>query len=166
MRLAGWSVEEEQVADEFLSHARAIRAERAAAGKEGLGKPNLIGPAEFLVGVTIAYRRRIIDSPSYTLNHEEVCKALEEGIRFAECLTPEAVEVNSFGHAAALHVMRHTFDPAIGKVSAAGEPMRLLAKSILVAAGTQPNIVLGREDPNNVSWTASGSRLWMKTGNR
>ena len=35
-------------------------------------------------GVTIAYRRRLIDSPSYTLNHEEVAKAMEEGIRFAE----------------------------------------------------------------------------------
>ena len=35
-------------------------------------------------GVTIAYRRRLIDAPSYTLNHEEVAKALEEGIRFAE----------------------------------------------------------------------------------
>jgi len=28
-------------------------------------------------GVTIAYRRRLVDSPSYTLNHEEVQKALE-----------------------------------------------------------------------------------------
>jgi len=35
-------------------------------------------------GVTIAYRRRLIDSPSYTLNHEEVEKALEEGIVFAK----------------------------------------------------------------------------------
>ena len=33
-------------------------------------------------GGTIAYRRRLIDSPSYTLNHEEVAKAMEEGIRF------------------------------------------------------------------------------------
>ncbi len=41
-------------------------------------------------GVTIAYRRRLIDSPSYTLNHEEVEKAMEEGIRFAEGLTPDA----------------------------------------------------------------------------
>ena len=37
-------------------------------------------------GVTIAYRRRLIDSPSYTLNHEEVAKALEEGVVFAEGL--------------------------------------------------------------------------------
>src|SRR5580698_3818751 len=147
--VAGWSVEEKQTADEFLSHARAIRTERAAAEKEGR-KPNLIGLLNSWGGVTIAYRRRMIDSPSYTLNHEEVWKALEEGIRFAECLTPDSVEVDSFGHAAALHVMRHTFDPATGKMSATGEPVRLPAKSILVAAGTQPNTVLGREDPDNV----------------
>jgi len=146
---AGWSVEEGQTADEFLSHARAIRAERAAAAKTAR-KPNLIGLLNSWGGVTIAYRRRMIDSPSYTLNHEEVWKALEEGIRFAECLTPESVEVDSFGHAAALHVMRHAFDTATGKMSAAGEPVRLPAKSILVAAGTQPNTVLGREDPEHV----------------
>jgi NADPH-dependent glutamate synthase beta subunit-like oxidoreductase/NAD(P)H-flavin reductase len=145
----GWSVEEGQAADEFLTHARAIRAERAAAAKEDR-KPNLIGLLNSWGGVTIAYRRRMIDSPSYTLNHEEVWKALEEGIRFAECLTPESVEVDSFGHAAALHVTRRAFDPATGKMNATGDPVRLPAKSILVAAGTQPNTVLGREDPDHV----------------
>ena len=146
---AGWSIEETQTADEFLTHARAIRAERAAAAKQGR-KANLIGLLNSWGGVTIAYRRRMIDSPSYTLNHEEVWKALEEGIRFAECLTPESVEVDSFGHAVALHVIKHTFDAATSKMSATGEPLRLPAKSILVAAGTQPNTVLGREDPDNV----------------
>jgi hypothetical protein len=38
-------------------------------------------------------------------------KALEEGIRFAECLTPEAVEVDSFGHAAALRERRSSTRP-------------------------------------------------------
>jgi NADPH-dependent glutamate synthase beta subunit-like oxidoreductase/NAD(P)H-flavin reductase len=145
----GWSVEECQTSDEFIAHARAIRAEKAAAANERR-KPNLIGLLNSWGGVTIAYRRRMIDSPSYTLNHEEVWKALEEGIRFAEGLTPESVEVDSFGHAAALHVMKHPFDPATGKMSATGEPLRLPARSILVAAGTQPNTVLGREDPGNV----------------
>src|SRR6202034_2143874 len=121
--VAGWSVEEKQTADEFISHARAIRAERAAAAKEGR-KPNLIGLLNSWGGVTIAYRRRMIDSPSYTLNHEEVWKALEEGIRFSEGLTPEAVEVDRFGHAAALHVTRRGVDGA--------EQVRLPAKSILV----------------------------------
>ncbi len=53
-----------------------------------VASPNLIGLMNSWGGVTIAYRRRLIDSPSYTLNHEEVSKALEEGIRFAECLSP------------------------------------------------------------------------------
>ena len=133
-----WSVEEKETAGEFVAHARAIRAERAAAAREGR-KPNLIGLLNSWGGVTIAYRRRMIDSPSYTLNHEEVWKALEEGIRFAENLRPESVEVDSFGHCAALHVRR-----------SGGDIARLPAKSILVAAGTQPNTVLGREDPGNV----------------
>ncbi len=81
----------------------------------------------------------MIDSPSYTLNHEEVALALQEGIRFAESLTPESVEVDKYGHAAALHLK-----------NSAGEPVRIPAKAILVAAGTQPNTVLGREDPHNV----------------
>ena len=42
-----------------------------------------------------------IDSPSYTLNHEEVEKALEEGIRFAESLTPVARRGGRDGHARA-----------------------------------------------------------------
>ena len=43
-------------------------------------------------GVTLAYRKRLVDSPAYRLNHEEVIKALEEGIAFAENLNPiEAV---------------------------------------------------------------------------
>jgi NAD(P)H-flavin reductase len=86
-------------------------------------------------GVTIAYRRRLIDSPSYTLNHEEVAKAMEEAVRFAEGLTPRAVEVDGFGHAAGLRVAR-----------ADGSEVVLPARAILVAAGTQPNTVLARED--------------------
>ncbi|HLW76716.1 MAG TPA: FAD-dependent oxidoreductase, partial [Bryobacteraceae bacterium] len=135
---ASWSEEENETAEEFLAHGRAIRAERERAHRE-LRAPNLIKLMHEWGGATIAYRRRMIDAPSYTLNHEEVAKALEEGIRFAENLTPEAVEIDRFGHAAALRVK-----------TSAGESQRLAAKSILVAAGTQPNTVLGREDPHNL----------------
>src|SRR6266849_6113753 len=79
---AGWSAEETETADEFLAHARAIRTERAAAQRERRA-PRLVDLLNAWGGVTIAYRRRLIDAPSYTLNHEEVAKALEEGIRFA-----------------------------------------------------------------------------------
>ena len=51
-------------------------------------------------GATVAYRRRLIESPSYTLNHEEVAHGMAEGIRFLESATPRAVEVDRFGHAA------------------------------------------------------------------
>jgi NADPH-dependent glutamate synthase beta subunit-like oxidoreductase/NAD(P)H-flavin reductase len=145
----GWSQEENETASEFIEHARAIRAERHVAAREGR-RPNLIGLLNSWGGVTVAYRRRLVDSPSYTLNHEEVWKAFEEGIRFAEGLAPAEVEVDRFGHASALHLTRHKYDETRGKMSPTGDPVRLPARSILVAAGTQPNTVLGREDPANV----------------
>jgi NADPH-dependent glutamate synthase beta subunit-like oxidoreductase/NAD(P)H-flavin reductase len=145
---AEWSAEESAAAEEFIAHARAIRDERATAQREG----RALRPIELLDawgGVTIAYRRRLIDAPSYTLNHEEVAKAMEEGIRFAEGLSPEAVEVDRYGHAAALTLSRHRVDES-GKLVATGETVTLPARTILVAAGTQPNTVLGREDPAHV----------------
>src|SRR5579884_3353844 len=146
---ANWTAEENEVADEFIAHARAIRAEKAAAEREGRA-PRLIDLLNSWGGVTIAYRRRMIDSPSYTLNHEEVAKALEEGVRFAEGLTPEAVDIDLYGHALALRALKHHYDAGAGKMQATGDPVVLPARSILVAAGTQPNTVLAREDPFNV----------------
>jgi NADPH-dependent glutamate synthase beta subunit-like oxidoreductase/NAD(P)H-flavin reductase len=140
---AHWSVEENAIADEFIEHARAIRAERAAAAAEGRA-PRLVELLQAWGGVTIAYRKRMIDSPSYTLNHEEIEKALEEGIRFAEGLTPLAVEIDEHGHAKGLKVSAQKAD-AGGTLQPAGEHV-LPARSILVAAGTQPNTVLARED--------------------
>ena len=137
----GWSEEERASADEVVAHARAIRAERDAARREG--RPlRLVQLLDSWGGVTIAYRRRLIDAPSYTLNHEEVAKAMEEGIRFAEGLTPEGVELDRNGRAAGLTLVRRT--------QAGEERVTLPARTILVAAGTQPNTVLGREDPLNV----------------
>ncbi len=102
---AGWNVEEAGIADEFLAHAAAIAAERDAASREGRA-PRLAQLLGSWGGATIAYRRRLIDSPSYTLNHEEVAKAMEEAVQFAENLTPRAIEVDGFGHAAGLRVSR------------------------------------------------------------
>jgi NAD(P)H-flavin reductase len=84
--------------------------------------------------VTIAYRRRLVDSPSYTLNHEEVEKALQEGISFAEGLSPTRIEVDEHGHARAV------------RFAAQGMEIELPARSVLIAAGTQPNTVLAREE--------------------
>lgn len=140
-----WSGTETVIADEFLSHARAIRAERAKAASEGR-QPNILKLIQSWGGVTLAYRKRLIDSPSYTLNHEEIEKALEEGIHFAEGLTPLRVEVDANGDACAM-VLKNQVRDADGKWQDAGE-CRLPARTILVAAGTQPNTVLAREFPD------------------
>ncbi|MSO85376.1 MAG: pyridine nucleotide-disulfide oxidoreductase [Rhodospirillales bacterium] len=167
---ADWDEEERLIADEFLAHARAIRAERARAKVEN--RPARI--VELLRGwggVTIAYRKGLGDSPSYTLNHEEVEKALEEGISFAEGLAPVAVEVDRFGHAERIVLQRQDKNAPggagrpnenPGAAEAAGSlglgadaPGRrqgdgrvaLPARAIFFAAGTQPNITLAREDP-------------------
>jgi glycine/D-amino acid oxidase-like deaminating enzyme len=50
--------------------------EREQAAREGR-KPQLAELLRQWGGATIVYRRRMIDSPSYTLNHEEVAKALD-----------------------------------------------------------------------------------------
>ncbi len=138
-----WTDAEADIAREYLTHARAVRAERAAALKEGRA-PRVLELLQRWGGVTIAYRRRLIDSPSYTLNHEEVEKALEEGIRFAEGLTPIAIEVDERGHVRALRVAVQKID-GDGVMGESAEAM-LPARTLLVAAGTQPNTVLARED--------------------
>jgi NADPH-dependent glutamate synthase beta subunit-like oxidoreductase/NAD(P)H-flavin reductase len=142
---AAWNIVERTIADEFLAHAHAIRAERVRAAAEG-GEPRILELLQSWGGVTIAYRKRLVDSPSYTLNHEEVEKALEEGIRFVENLTPSAVEVDEYGYARGLAVTRKIVheDGSSADVNAT-----LPARSVLVAAGTQPNTVLAREDARN-----------------
>ena len=140
---ADWSEKERGIADEFIEHARMIRNERKAAASEG--RPlRLVELLQNWGGATIVYRRRLVDSPSYTLNHEEVAKAMEEGIRFAEQLVPEEVVLDSHGQARALRVLSSSDDH--GDRTAFEIP----ACTILVAAGTQPNTVLNREDPDQV----------------
>jgi NADPH-dependent glutamate synthase beta subunit-like oxidoreductase/NAD(P)H-flavin reductase len=130
----GWSAEEAEIAAEFLAHAEAVAAERAAAVRAGRA-PHFAPLLEQWGGATLAYRRRLLDAPSYTLNHEEVAKAMEEGVRFAEGLTPVAVDTDAHGHAAGLRVK-----------CADGSEAVLPARAVIVAAGTQPNTVLARED--------------------
>jgi NADPH-dependent glutamate synthase beta subunit-like oxidoreductase len=138
-----WDEAEREIADEFMRHAQAIRAERQAA--QLAGRPaKVIELMQSWGGATVAYRKRLVDSPSYTLNHEEVHKALEEGIFFAEGLTPLAVEVDSTGYIQALKVSVQQYTDA-GESQSAKE-MTLPARSLLIAAGTQPNTVLARED--------------------
>ena len=131
---ARWTEEDAEVAAEFLAHADAIRDERIKAAKEGR-TPRLAQLLDSWGGATVAYRRTLNEAPSYTLNHEEVEKAMEEGVRFAEGLSPVEVITDRHGHAAALKCR-----------NAAKEEVILPARAVIVAAGTQPNTVLARED--------------------
>jgi NADPH-dependent glutamate synthase beta subunit-like oxidoreductase/NAD(P)H-flavin reductase len=141
---AAWTAEDREVGDAFLEHGRAIRAEREAARAEGRAA-RLVELLDGWGGVTIAYRKRLVDAPSYTLNHEEVEKALEEGIRFAECLDPKRIDVDAHGAVRAIALARQHRDED-GRWRAEGEVV-LPARSVFVAAGTQPNTVLAREHP-------------------
>ncbi len=134
---APWDDYEREIAEEFLAHARAIRQERKAAVAAGR-EPRIAEMLRHWGGVTIAYRRRLIDSPSYTLNHEEVEKALEEGIWFAEGMTPVGVDVDHYGAARGIRL----------KNAGTGTEHWFPARTVFVAAGTQPNTVLAREHPD------------------
>ncbi|MBL8686029.1 MAG: FAD-dependent oxidoreductase [Alphaproteobacteria bacterium] len=137
-----WSVEDAKIFDEFLEHAGAIKAEREAARREKR-QPLFQNLINQWGGVTVAYRRQLTESPSYTLNHEEVAIAMQEGIQFAEGITPLAVEVDEYQAAKGLKV----------KVEQDGvvSEKTLPARSILIAAGTQPNTTLAKEDCTNIT---------------
>ncbi len=131
---AAYDAAELEVLDEFLGHGRAVRAERQRAGAAG-ERPSFIPLVRGWGGVTLAYRKRLVDSPAYRLNHEEVVKALEEGIWFAENLDPQEILADAQDEARAL-----VFKGPRGTVE-------LPARTVLVAAGTSPNVTYERERP-------------------
>lgn len=131
-----WSKEETIVAEEFIAHAKAIRAEREKAKAEKR-EADIFSLLDSWGGVKLIYRKRMIDAPSYRLNHEEVEKALEEGIFFTELYEPAEVKLDEFGHAKEL----------VLKQAGADKQVSVPARAVLVAAGTSPNTVLHREDP-------------------
>jgi hypothetical protein len=131
---SGYDADELQVLDEFLEHGRAVRAERLRARAAG-EQPDFVPLVRSWGGVTLAYRKRMADSPAYRLNHEEIIKALEEGIWFAENLDPREIIVDEADHALTL------------VVKGPNGPVRLPARTVLVAAGTSPNVTYEKEQP-------------------
>ncbi len=143
--------EEKDIIKTFIEHAREIRSETDRAKKENR-KPDLISLVKKWGGVTIAYRKRMIDSPAYRLNHEEIIKALEEGIRFAEGLVPVQAVSNKYGAVDEIifekqHLVKDDVKPEIKRPAGKGEVIRLKAKTLMVAAGTSPNIIYEKEYP-------------------
>jgi NADPH-dependent glutamate synthase beta subunit-like oxidoreductase/NAD(P)H-flavin reductase len=138
-----YTAQEQEILDEFLAHARAIRAEREEAQREGR-QPDLLALVRKWGGVTIFYRKGLNDSPAYRQNHEEVQKALEEGMVFAPGMSPLEAIADVHGHLAAVRFERR--EQRDGAWHAAGECV-VAVRSLLVAAGTSPNVIYEREHP-------------------
>jgi NADPH-dependent glutamate synthase beta subunit-like oxidoreductase/NAD(P)H-flavin reductase len=130
---AEWDDEEREIAAEFLQHAEEIKQEKMLAIMQKR-KPNLAKLLKKWGGVRVVYRKRLQDSPGYRLNHEEVKNALAEGIEFVENAAPLAVLVDKYKYAKQL------------KMKVNEQELALAAKTILIAAGTDPNVILAKED--------------------
>ncbi len=137
--LATFDHEERDTLDRLLAHGLAVRKERARAAAAGEA-PDLAALCREWGGVSIAYRRSMEEAPAYRLNHEEVIKALEEGISFIETLEPDEAVPDEFGKLQAVRFLR----------GGSGEVVELPARTLLVAAGTTPNITYAKEFPESL----------------
>lgn len=122
------------ILDEFLSHAECVIAERTKAQKENRA-PNFISLIREWGGVTIVYRKSISQSPAYLCNHEELSKALEEGIYYAEHAEPKSVLIDEHGYCQAIQFSARDQT----------ELKTFPARSIFVATGAKPNIAYAYE---------------------
>lgn len=126
-----------EILAEYLNHGRAVHKERELAAQQHR-LPNFIKLIHDWGGVTIAYRRSMQESPAYINNHEELQKALEEGIYYLEAVEPVAVDLNEYGYTEAL-VCNKRIRNEHNEWITTREEVRLPARAILVATGTQPN---------------------------
>lgn len=126
-----------EILDEFLLHGKAVRAERARAKKDNT-QPNFIKLIHQWGGVTVVYRRTMQDSPAYINNHEELDKALKEGVFYLAAHEPVRAELNQFGHVEALICHPRVYND--NQWESLSDEKRIPARSIFVATGTQPNI--------------------------
>jgi NADPH-dependent glutamate synthase beta subunit-like oxidoreductase/NAD(P)H-flavin reductase len=168
----GYDGEELIILDEFLDHGRAVRGERVRAAAER-DKPDFIPLVRSWGGVTIAYRKSITDAPAYRLNHEEVIKAFEEGIAYAESLSPIEAVADEFGHVKSLLFEKQVVED--GRWKDSGTIIELPARNVMVAAGTSPNVIYEKEHPGTFkldkygqffqSFATSGNELIEVDGN-
>jgi NADPH-dependent glutamate synthase beta subunit-like oxidoreductase/NAD(P)H-flavin reductase len=139
--------EELKQMQEHVEHGRQLRAEKEAAKREGR-EPNVQKLLEDWGGVTLVYRKSLQESPAYRLNHEEVMKSLEEGVRYVENLAPTEAVVDEHGRVKAMRFGRRD-----------GTSVEMPAKTVCVAAGTSPNITYEREHPGTFELDKRGQYL-------
>jgi NADPH-dependent glutamate synthase beta subunit-like oxidoreductase/NAD(P)H-flavin reductase len=123
--------------DRWLKHAKQLELEQAKA------KPDLVKLIHAWGGVTVVYRKRMEDSPAYKRNHEELIKALEEGLIYLPCFSPIAIRCDEHGYCQSLAVVK--MENTEGAWQMSDHEASLAAKTILVATGAQPNVAYGFE---------------------
>jgi NADPH-dependent glutamate synthase beta subunit-like oxidoreductase len=130
-----WTEEEREIANEFILHAQSIQKEKELAKKENR-EAKILELMQSLGGVKVVYRKELKSSPSYRLNSEEVQNALSEGIYFIENLEPVEIVTDKYNHAESIKLI----DIKSGEIKC------IKARSVLIAAGTEPNTVIATED--------------------
>jgi NAD(P)H-flavin reductase/NADPH-dependent glutamate synthase beta subunit-like oxidoreductase len=150
---ARMDAEEKATYQTFLEHGRAVRAERREAEAEGRA-PDFIRLVRAWGGVSLVYRRGLTESPAYRLNHEEVAKALEEGIRFIERMSPVEALPDEKGAVKGIRFERMVTKD--GKLRGSGEFFELPARTVCVAAGTAPNVTYEKEYPGTFELDENG----------
>lgn len=122
-KILSWLNEEEKaIANEFLSHFKELTTFKESGG-------NVSELLKKWGGSKIVYRKKIQNSPAYQFNHAELAKAFEQGIELIEEVNPIEAITDRFGAIEALKVIN----------SLAKEEI-LPCKTLLVAAGTSPNL--------------------------
>jgi NADPH-dependent glutamate synthase beta subunit-like oxidoreductase/NAD(P)H-flavin reductase len=142
-----FDAEEREILKEFLAHAEAVRNERKRAWTAG-EEPDLASLVRSWGGCSLVYRKSMVDSPAYHLNHEEIIKALEEGIFYIEKMNPIECIPDDYGALKAVVFERQKKDEE-GEWTGTGEMVTLPARSALVAAGTTLNTIYEREWPSS-----------------
>ena len=127
--------EEREALDRHLGHGRELRAEKARAAAEGR-EPDVQKLLDSWGGVTLVYRKGLESSPAYRLNHEEVIKSLEEGVRYVEHMSPVEAVLDERAHVKGVRFRRDS-----------GEIIELPGLTVCVAAGTSPNVIYEKEYP-------------------
>ncbi|MGH8568213.1 MAG: pyridine nucleotide-disulfide oxidoreductase, partial [Gammaproteobacteria bacterium] len=134
--------EELIILDELLAHGRAVRAERERARAAG-ELPNFQPSLREWGGVTLFYRKGMRDAPAYRQNHEEIEKAMEEGIAWAEGMEPKRAVADGFGHLRAVRFEKLTEEG--GRWVSTGTEIEVPLRSLCIAAGTSPNTIYESE---------------------
>lgn len=119
--------EENLIAQEFLNHHELFQQAKSS-----------LDVIKNLGGVKIVYRNKIEKAPSYRMNHQELKSGLSEGVEFIEEFTPTRIILDKYKHVEAIE----------GNQIIDGEErlITIKARTILLAAGTVPNVILAEEE--------------------